>query len=574
MPEEAVKPLVTFAMAKAEQIWIPGYQDHQVDAMLLPPASSGRDAVDRPVIMLCNPNGGLYEFHHLQMDWIKFYTTRLDCHVLVYNYRGYGRCKGSPSPAMHNLDGLAIVNYLKNERGFVQIAVHGESIGGLVATYVACTSPHVNVLIADRTLATVPALAQRMIARWAGTVVDWVMRWDTDNVQKYLDAPCAKILCSDPSDEIILDGASLKSGVALSVELNDKTFDLPRQSVADGSPAPPVSPAKAVCKIGICFGPCSSSVVSEAASRPVVGQPLTESMVLRFSEAVLSVGRRALEHETGRDDEQHRRHESGALEETEPCGDTSDAAATGSSDVAIFMDDAVAASVVEIAAAPETQPILRADLVEASASVAPTLKFPGELLAVVWMQLARLDGYCGQVLLQAAENGGHDKIRAWTASLLTWGGYMAPERRRERSLEPFERGGILIVPITIAEVHAVLQHLAEQHTSFKYDYDIDFVMLMVEYLDDALQRRWRHLDSSTIEKRDVAGESVQIDKKTDSRAAAGQRKTVIPLLINTEDARLGCLLPLRCGHNKNYEDAEKQALIGFLRHVGFIGSVK
>ncbi|KAG6614810.1 putative alpha/beta hydrolase BAT5 [Phytophthora cinnamomi] len=72
----------------AEQIWIPGYKGHQVDAMLMPPASGGRDSVDRPVVILCNPNGGLYEFHHLQMDWIKFYTTDLDCHVLVYNYRG------------------------------------------------------------------------------------------------------------------------------------------------------------------------------------------------------------------------------------------------------------------------------------------------------------------------------------------------------------------------------------------------------------------------------------------------------------------------------------------------------
>ncbi|RLN50665.1 hypothetical protein BBJ29_006101 [Phytophthora kernoviae] len=127
---------------KGEQIWIPGYQGHQIDAMLMPPATSGRDAVDRPVVMLCNPNGGLYEFHHLQMDWIKFYTSDLDCHVLVYNYRGYGRCKGSPSPELHNLDGLAIVNYLKSERGVKTIAVHGESIGGIVATYLARKSPH------------------------------------------------------------------------------------------------------------------------------------------------------------------------------------------------------------------------------------------------------------------------------------------------------------------------------------------------------------------------------------------------------------------------------------------------
>ncbi|CAI5747309.1 unnamed protein product [Peronospora destructor] len=302
---------------KAEQIWIPGYQGHQVDAMLMPPASSGRDAVDRPVVILCNPNGGLYEFHHLQMDWVQFYTADLDCHVLVYNYRGYGRCKGSPSPAMHNLDGLAIVDYLKKVRKIKRVAVHGESIGGLVATYVARMSPHVSVLIADRTFSTVPALAQRMIARWAGTVVDWFMRWETDNVQNYLDATCAKLLCSDPCDEIILDGASLKSGVALNLELGDKTFNLPRQREADGSPTSQASPANILLKIWTRCGPHSTRRVSEAVSHPQLGQPLTETIVARFSEAVLSVGRRALEYSSHRDNREAGGYDSKTIDEAE-----------------------------------------------------------------------------------------------------------------------------------------------------------------------------------------------------------------------------------------------------------------
>ncbi|KAG6961769.1 hypothetical protein JG688_00008928 [Phytophthora aleatoria] len=487
-------------MTKAEQIWIPGYKGHQVDAMLIPPATSGRDAVDRPVVILCNPNGGLYELHHLQMDWIKFYTSELDCHVLVFNYRGYGRCKGSPSPQMHNLDGIAIVNYLKSERGIKRIAVHGESIGGLVATYLARNSPHVNVLIADRTFATVPALAQRMIARWAGTVVDWVMRWETDNVQNYLEATCAKLLCSDPSDEIILDGASLKSGVALSLELGDKTFSLPRQREADGSPA------------------------------------------------------RALEYTTQRD-----------KKEAEGHSNTHEEAA---SHVTITVQDAQGPE--ENAADNEHHPMLSSDPT-APVPITTTAAFPDELLAVIWMQLARLDGYCGQVLLQAAENGGYDKIRAWTASLLAWGGRIAPERRNVRSIEPFDRNGIFIVPITVAEAHVMLQHLVEQYPPLKFDYDIGFVVLMIEYLNDALERRWRHLDSPKTSEPVAKSEVAPRDKH---KSTDVNQSETIPLVINTGDPKLGCLLPLHCGHNKNYEEAEKQALIGFLRHVGFVGPTK
>ena len=65
------------------------------------------DNKDRTVI-LCNPNAGLYEFHHFQADWIQFYT-QLGCNVFVFNYRGYGRNKGYPSPLANNLDGMLSV---------------------------------------------------------------------------------------------------------------------------------------------------------------------------------------------------------------------------------------------------------------------------------------------------------------------------------------------------------------------------------------------------------------------------------------------------------------------------------
>lgn len=529
---------------KAEQVWIRGYQNHQVDAMLMPPATSGRDAVHRPVIMLCNPNGGLYELHHLQMDWIKFYTSELDCHVLVYNYRGYGRCKGSPSPRLHNLDGLAIVEYLKNDRGLQRIAVHGESIGGLVATYLARHSPHVNVLIADRTFATLPALAERMIARWAGHAVEWVMRWETDNVQNYLDATCAKLLCSDPCDEIILDGASLKSGVALRLELQDQMCTLPRQRKTDGSPAS-VSSTTIVQRLRSRCGARSSRRVSEAASHPQAGKPLNETMAARFSDAVLSIGRRAFAYTSRRD--------SGQLEDHGKNGEDVDQKATTPRHVLITMQESDLGTGNEDE--QEHQSMLSTE-VEGPVTAA----FPEEVVAIVWMLLARLDGYCGQVLLQAAEDGGYDKIRAWTASLLAWGACVAPDRRTVCSVEPFDRNGIVIVPITIAEARGMVQQLIEQYPPLKFDYDVGYVVLMMEYFNDALEQRWRHIDSSKKEP-----ETVLSDKK------AEQNKTM-PLVIQSDNKKLGCLLPLHCGHNKNYDETEKQALIGFLRHVGFLNS--
>jgi hypothetical protein len=38
--------------------------------------------------------------------------------VLVFNYRGYGRSEGHPTPHDINNDGECIIDYLKNEKVF------------------------------------------------------------------------------------------------------------------------------------------------------------------------------------------------------------------------------------------------------------------------------------------------------------------------------------------------------------------------------------------------------------------------------------------------------------------------
>lgn len=167
-------------------------------------------------VILCNPNSGLYECSHLQSDWIEYYTE-FDCNVFLFNYRGYGRNSGRPSPDLNNSDGLAIVKYLSHIRGISSLAVHGESIGGLVATYLACQCPDlIQVLVADRTFATLPAVAEQMFGYWISRIFFHVTRWPTDNVSQYLAATrCQiKICCCDPEDEIIANLSSLKAGIA------------------------------------------------------------------------------------------------------------------------------------------------------------------------------------------------------------------------------------------------------------------------------------------------------------------------------------------------------------------------
>ncbi|KAJ0393150.1 hypothetical protein P43SY_004946 [Pythium insidiosum] len=486
-----------------EQVWIPSTDDHQIDAMLLrgtrPPLdkTAGDAARDRPTIIYCNPNGGLYEFHHLQMEWAKFYTD-LGCDVLLFNYRGYGRCKGEPSPAAHNQDGLAIVQFLQSRRGVSRLGVHGESIGGLVATYLAYHAPAIQVAIVDRTFANLPALAQRLVGRWAGPVVEWLTWWETNNTAHVIVAPCHTLICSDPEDEIIVDGASLKSGVALRCELDDDRAALQR-----GIPLEP-----------------SDDETTSTPMRSWIGTraPLSEASLRRFGETALSLGRRAMRYARQRDT----------------------GAGTGKPHIEILvLDDTDTES--------EQQRMLH--------HAGPSLAFPEELLAATWMQLACLDGYCGQCFLQAAERGGYDQIRAWTASLLHWGSRLSPDRRLSPTLPPFERQGIMIRPLPLPHVHKALQQLLEEHPGAKFDVDIGFVFEMVEYLMDTMTTRWRQRDGESL----VSNATPVNDVNPPTNGSAHQTREAM-------------LLTLHCGHNRNFSDREKVELVAFLRKAGFISA--
>lgn len=246
-----------------QQVWIPN-KNHQIDAMFIPASgqTTGPENTTRTVI-LCNPNAGLYEFHHLQADWISFYTEHGN-NVLVFNYRGYGRNGGWPSPEANNSDGEAVVAYLKNVRKITRLAAHGESIGGMVATHIARTCNEIELLVADRTFANLPAVAQRLVANWAGRTLSVVTRWKTDNVSNYLDAKCYKIVCTDPNDEIIADASSLKAGIALRLELNDMETLLPKEMV-----------------------PTDNYIL------PEIGNPLTDDMVAGFYQSLRLLAARA-----------------------------------------------------------------------------------------------------------------------------------------------------------------------------------------------------------------------------------------------------------------------------------------
>eukprot|EP00928_Gymnodinium_smaydae_P002593 TRINITY_DN10930_c0_g3_i1.p1 TRINITY_DN10930_c0_g3~~TRINITY_DN10930_c0_g3_i1.p1 ORF type:complete len:945 (+),score=228.63 TRINITY_DN10930_c0_g3_i1:32-2836(+) len=220
-----------------EQCWIPrrrglaGRPRGHLDGMLLPRAAdaavaaaataakaegggshSSTQQIQGPVVLYCGPNAHYYEATLYQNEWIDFWRDR-GFSIFLFNYSGYGRSRGWPSPAQILEDGDSIVRYLIS-RGAKSICIYGRSIGGITACHLAHKHPElVRLLVVDRTMATLESAAESLYGSWAarGLRISSMVGGNLDN---YWSAKCRKVMICDPKDGIILDIAALRTAVA------------------------------------------------------------------------------------------------------------------------------------------------------------------------------------------------------------------------------------------------------------------------------------------------------------------------------------------------------------------------
>jgi pimeloyl-ACP methyl ester carboxylesterase len=86
-----------------------------------------------------------------QNVYLNFFRDR-GINVFLWNYRGYGRSEGTPSPASFDTDIKTILNFLRNEIKVTgKIGVYGRSMGGVAAS-IACEL--CDMIIVDRTFSS------------------------------------------------------------------------------------------------------------------------------------------------------------------------------------------------------------------------------------------------------------------------------------------------------------------------------------------------------------------------------------------------------------------------------------
>jgi len=207
-----------------ENLSIKSTDGYVIDAMYLKPDIAGEESPTNetgPTVVFCNPNAGIYEYAlEMQDHWIEFYRSN-GINILLWNYRGYGKSQGWPNTENILTDAETIVNYLRQNKNAIRIILHGESLGGAVATHVA-DKIGCDLLFADRTFSNLYSIAELRIGKFGAAFARKITGWHMETTEKFLKAQCYKVISSDPDDNIVGEIASLKNGISYIVSKENK----------------------------------------------------------------------------------------------------------------------------------------------------------------------------------------------------------------------------------------------------------------------------------------------------------------------------------------------------------------
>jgi hypothetical protein len=162
-----------------------------IDCAFFPAQSQNK----RGLVFFCSPNAAFYECISqvdLSKSWFGFYRSH-GFDIFMFNYRGYGRSNGAPSPSVVKMDAELLLDHVKQLYNPTFVLAHGESIGGMVASHLA-RKKQIDALVCDRTFASLDAAASRLMGNWAGCSMRWLSWWRTDVVADYLAVACPKLI--------------------------------------------------------------------------------------------------------------------------------------------------------------------------------------------------------------------------------------------------------------------------------------------------------------------------------------------------------------------------------------------
>ena len=165
----------------------------------------------RGVILYCHGNGGNISY---RIDYLKTFAS-LGLSTFIFDYRGYGKSRGTPTEQGTHLDAQAAWRLLTQERKTPprEIVLYGESLGGAIAARLAREkTPGALVLhsaftsLPDVAADVYPFLPARLLSRY---------RYNT--LSHVAEVKCPVLIIHSKDDEIV----SYRHGLKLSAAVSD-----------------------------------------------------------------------------------------------------------------------------------------------------------------------------------------------------------------------------------------------------------------------------------------------------------------------------------------------------------------
>ena len=198
----------------SQEFIIKTQDDFDLDCLLIYSNHKNQKISSKNLVIVCGPN--LTPFENLINSWdIDNLYLMNDIDILFWNYRGYGFSEGNAD--FNNVcdDILNIYDFILEHFHYSKIAVHGLSIGGIPASYLA-SKRNINLIIADRTFGSVDDVINSF--PFGNKVIYFLAKIlffpFVNNTENFMKSNCKKILMNDPEDKTIIDTFSLKTSIA------------------------------------------------------------------------------------------------------------------------------------------------------------------------------------------------------------------------------------------------------------------------------------------------------------------------------------------------------------------------
>jgi fermentation-respiration switch protein FrsA (DUF1100 family) len=124
-------------------------------------------------ILFYHGNGENLSSHYVSLIW----ALKKGYDFFIFDYRGYGRSEGFPSPAGTVADGEAALRWLRARYAKTPLVIYGQSLGGAVALRNAIDLKdelHVRAVVIDSSFASYQRVARRALAK---SVLTWPLQW-------------------------------------------------------------------------------------------------------------------------------------------------------------------------------------------------------------------------------------------------------------------------------------------------------------------------------------------------------------------------------------------------------------